>query len=171
MKVTFVEISIGKPRYKMSVADVFPVPEIDFCTVPQGEFILQRKNELTVSMSGNLSVGVELSCDLCGETFCHPMNVDYIYIFKVEDDALLRVQEVECNEESCHTVYLKEPVIDVSEVLREQIVLAVPVKRLCDEKCKGMCPRCGVDLNHGNCRCSDENPDSPFALLKQLKKQ
>jgi len=52
---------------------------------------------------------------------------------------------------------------------REVISLALPVKPLCDEDCAGLCARCGIDLNQGECRCAQERQDSPFAVLAALR--
>jgi uncharacterized protein len=63
--------------------------------------------------------------------------------------------------------------IDLSSALREQILLSVPPSPLCDEQCKGLCPRCGKDLNEGECGCDRTVVDPRWAALKgiQLKKE
>ncbi|MFH1830183.1 MAG: DUF177 domain-containing protein [Pseudomonadota bacterium] len=58
---------------------------------------------------------------------------------------------------------------DVSEVIREQIVLAEPMKHLCKEDCKGLCPRCGKNLNKGPCTCSEEHQGTSFVALKDVR--
>ena len=53
--------------------------------------------------------------------------------------------------------------------MREQIILMMPLKPLCDETCKGLCPRCGANLNREACTCSTDTVNSPFAVLAKLK--
>ena len=63
--------------------------------------------------------------------------------------------------------------IDLSAAVREQILLSVPASPLCRDDCKGLCPRCGRDLNEGDCGCDRAVIDPRWAALKgiQLKKE
>jgi uncharacterized protein len=58
--------------------------------------------------------------------------------------------------------------IDVDEIVKEQIVLAVPTRMLCREDCKGICPECGADRNAGDCGCTTSDADPRWAALKNL---
>jgi uncharacterized protein len=58
--------------------------------------------------------------------------------------------------------------LELSEMLREQIILATPMQPLCREDCRGLCPTCGQNLNERRCNCSPEQPDSPFSILRKL---
>lgn len=60
--------------------------------------------------------------------------------------------------------------IDISPQLREAILLYHPVKMLCSEDCKGICSKCGVDLNHDTCKCSEGDIDPRWEELKKLIK-
>jgi uncharacterized protein len=59
--------------------------------------------------------------------------------------------------------------LDVDEIVKEQILLAVPTRMLCREDCKGICPECGIDRNTGECSCGADNIDPRWAALKNLK--
>ena len=61
-----------------------------------------------------------------------------------------------------------EGMIDVSEMLIEQILLDFPYRHLCKEDCKGLCPKCGKDLNEGSCGCPTDDPDPRFDVLRKL---
>jgi uncharacterized protein len=61
--------------------------------------------------------------------------------------------------------------LDLSEMLREQVILATPMQPLCHEQCPGLCPVCGRDRNEGDCGCIEESPENPFAVLRKLQKQ
>ncbi|MEW6210600.1 MAG: DUF177 domain-containing protein, partial [Acidobacteriota bacterium] len=59
--------------------------------------------------------------------------------------------------------------IDLDDVVREQVELALPMSRLCKEDCLGLCQQCGADLNEGPCQCDAEESDPRWATLKELK--
>jgi uncharacterized protein len=59
--------------------------------------------------------------------------------------------------------------IDLDPIVREQVLLALPLSVLCQEDCKGLCPECGQDLNERDCGHKVANPLNPFAKLKDLK--
>jgi uncharacterized protein len=59
--------------------------------------------------------------------------------------------------------------IDVDEIVKEQILLAVPTRMLCRDECKGICPQCGIDKNTGDCQCVTDETDPRWAALKNLK--
>jgi uncharacterized protein len=67
------------------------------------------------------------------------------------------------------TYPLSTPEIDVTEDLRQAALLEVPARSLCRPDCRGLCPRCGKDLNAGPCGCAPEMP-KPLSCLKDLKK-
>ena len=56
-------------------------------------------------------------------------------------------------------------------MLREQILLAVPLRVLCIEECKGLCPHCGKNLNEGQCSCAEPLEDPRWAALKDIRKR
>ena len=62
----------------------------------------------------------------------------------------------------------KDGYIDADEALTEQILLELPLKHLCKEDCKGLCPKCGTDLNKGSCCCDTSDPDPRFDVLRKL---
>ena len=58
--------------------------------------------------------------------------------------------------------------IDSDETLIEQIILELPLRHLCKEDCKGLCPKCGADLNKVSCSCDTSEPDPRFDVLRKL---
>jgi uncharacterized protein len=71
-------------------------------------------------------------------------------------------------EEDVDTSYYRDDQIDLNELLREQFYLALPMKPLCAEGCKGLCPQCGTNLNAGSCTCTVVWEDPRLAALKGL---
>jgi uncharacterized protein len=77
--------------------------------------------------------------------------------------------EREIEEDDLTTAYYRDETIDLGELVREQFYLALPMKPLCAEACKGLCPQCGMNLNQGTCDCRLEWQDPRFEALKALK--
>ena len=61
--------------------------------------------------------------------------------------------------------------VDCDPLIYEQIVLQIPMKALCREDCRGLCPRCGANLNLSSCSCPDRDVDERLAVLKKLKQK
>lgn len=170
MKVVFGQISAGTIHYSLKDTGWFPVEEFVLREFGHAEIDLMKKDEETVLLKGELSAVVEFLCDRCGEPFDYTLSCDFYYLFKTGEDTSLHLYEMECVEEDFNTVYLDEPVINISEVLREQVLLAAPEWKICNENCAGLCPGCGAALASEACRCESNAPESPFAVLKNLKK-
>jgi uncharacterized protein len=66
-------------------------------------------------------------------------------------------------------IYFHGDEIDLTAGVQEHLILALPLRPLCRESCKGLCARCGADLNPGPCGCADAPDNGPFAALKRLK--
>jgi uncharacterized protein len=64
--------------------------------------------------------------------------------------------------------YTREEV-NLEAIVREQVLLTLPLKPLCRETCQGLCPRCGADLNRETCNCRRDEAASPWTALKKLK--
>lgn len=65
--------------------------------------------------------------------------------------------------------YYEGEMIDLDEVVFEQVMLQIPMKPLCVEACRGLCPHCGANLNRTTCNCQTEDVDERLAVLKKLK--
>jgi len=77
--------------------------------------------------------------------------------------------EVEPEERNDDLYYFTGDHLDLVPMVREQVILASPMHPLCNEACRGLCARCGKDLNEGLCRCPVETTESPFEVLRTLK--
>jgi uncharacterized protein len=80
-------------------------------------------------------------------------------------------EEREVEEDDLETSYYRDDQVDLSELLREQFYLALPMKPLCRDDCKGLCAQCGTNLNTGTCDCHPAWDDPRLAPLKQLKRE
>lgn len=111
-----------------------------------------------------------LICGRCLGEYTEPLSVAFDEEF-VEREPDGDEPEDEDNDESGRTVsFYSGDEVDVKDVARDHILLALPLKPLCSEDCKGLCPRCGKDLNEGPCNCEggEESVDPRLAVLKDL---
>lgn len=103
----------------------------------------------------------------CVETTCRrclaPVSVD------VDADVrVLFTEDAQADDPSAYVIPPQATELDLGATVREELILAVPEYVLCRDDCRGLCPRCGTDLNQGPCSCEPE-PDPRWAALDALK--
>lgn len=170
MKVVFGEIGREKVRYTFQEDSWLARGGVEPITPITAAITLQSTGEETVALKGVLTGTIRLDCARCGDPVPYELDEEFFYLVTTRDEEFSELQEKECSDEECDTLYLKEPVIDVAEILQEQLYLALPGKVVCSDECRGLCPGCGGSLNRGECSCAESPPESPFAVLKKLKK-
>jgi len=126
-----------------------------------------RKADRAVEVSGHLTARVQVECDRCLKPIEFPVDskfkLEYVTAgdYESHEDAELSVDELD------QTVFDGEA-IDLDELVREEVLLAVPDHRLCKTDCKGICPVCGSDKNAADCTCETSEVDPRWAGLKKL---
>lgn len=130
---------------------------------------LVKKSESRIEVQGELRAGLTLQCDRCLCAFPFDLASTLQLIVEIPDASRhWRVHdlEVEGTIPDIDTVQVNEPVVDVEDILRQQVYLGLPAKKLCRDECRGLCSHCGSTLNNGPCGCHDEQGAvSPFAVL------
>ncbi len=113
---------------------------------------------------GRISSVLTLECGRCLTHFDHPIDsrFDVTFSSRSEDE-----DELELTEADLEVIHLQGDSVDLVELVREQVLLEVPIAPLCADGCKGICPHCGANLNQGPCACN-EAVDPRFAALKKL---
>jgi uncharacterized protein len=129
-----------------------------------------HKDKEKFRLAGRVKTELELACSRCLEPFRFPVDAPFDVRFLPASE--LNVEgEREVEEEDLETSFYKDDQIDLNELLREQFYLALPMKPLCTEDCKGLCPQCGINLNTGSCDCAPAWEDPRLAPLKALKRE
>ena len=126
-----------------------------------------RKDHEKVRITGRVTTTLELACSRCLEGFRVPMDPSFDLLF-LPASAEPHANEQEVEDDDLGTSYYRDGVIDLADVVREQLFLALPMKPLCQEACKGLCPECGTNLNAGACDCTHRWDDPRLAPLKAL---
>jgi uncharacterized protein len=119
-----------------------------------------------VELIGSVRVVVEFECDRCLTNLSVNVKESFELLYV---PPLGTGDEHELGENDLSLGFYQDGVIDVDDLAREQIELALPMARLCTEDCRGLCPECGANLNLGECACSKEQVDLRWAALKELK--
>jgi len=128
-----------------------------------------RRMKENVFIEGTVATAVGVSCCRCLEMIRLPLRTSFKYMFVPPPSH--SQDEVELNASDLDFAYYEEDVIDLDTVIFEQILLQIPIKPLCAESCRGLCPQCGINLNMTSCNCRSEVFDERLAVLKQFKGQ
>lgn len=121
-----------------------------------------------VFIEGSFTISVTLKCSRCLKEFSSPLDVTFRDEYNPagelehEDEQQLTGTELDVG-------FYSNDEIDISELIKEQVLLAVPMKPLCKSDCQGICSQCGRDLNEGACACKAEGIDPRLAPLEKLK--
>jgi uncharacterized protein len=169
MKIGFSEIPEGGLVCDVGKVSWFPEQELQGGRPAQGRLRLVRQGADKVAVTGAVSLSVRLDCDRCLVAFERDIMLDLQLLLECGTANRWHVKEVECTREDLDVVQLDRAEIDISDLLRQHLYLALPEKSLCRADCKGLCGTCGKDLNSERCECSQAVVDSPFAVLSQLK--
>ena len=125
-----------------------------------------------IRVKGRLETRIRQECGRCLATFEAPLYSRFTlnYSRQIPQDVHKTDTEgIELTADQIGMVYFEGEEIDFTDAVQEQAILAIPINPICKPQCKGLCPRCGRDLNMERCNCSDPTQDGPFAVLKEIK--
>lgn len=123
----------------------------------------------TVLIHGTAESEVRIPCSRCLEPFDMKIETDFSGtavpdVPSMTDPAA--VDEIELAADDMDVIVYSGDSIDLGDEIAQQIIMALPFKPLCRDACKGLCNRCGVDLNQTSCQCRPRDESGPFAVLK-----
>jgi uncharacterized protein len=113
-------------------------------------------------LSGSIEYKYLEFCARCLKEFTN--NIKTSFTAKILDDEDKNVDE----EDDEFVIYLDGNEIDINNLIINSIFLSLPMKSLCDENCRGLCSKCGKDLNEGHCECETDDIDPRLEKLKKL---
>ena len=148
---------------------VFDPQDADYRVVSPVELTadVQSRGGNAFGVSGRITARLELDCGRCLEPFEMPVDAafDLRYVPALANTG---GEEQEVGEEDLSVAFYREGMLDLVDLVREQFVLALPMKPLCSEACRGLCPQCGTNLNKTQCACTPAWEDPRLAALKSL---
>jgi uncharacterized protein len=128
---------------------------------------IQKRSD-HIRIQGTLQGTLQVTCHRCLEAFLWPLE-EPVDVFLIEEEELPPSEEIELEVNDLDYEFFDGVIIEIDQMVAEQIFLALPVKILCSEICRGLCPRCGANLNQEPCRCEKGASESPFAGLEAIK--
>src|SRR5579872_1541022 len=123
-----------------------------------------------IRLRGRLSTGLELQCARCLEPVQQDIMRDFELLYRPLGADAGR-DELSVTDAEAEIGYYQGDGLLLEDVLREQVLLALPLKITCREDCKGLCPQCGKNLNQEQCSCSTEVADPRWDALKEVRER
>lgn len=146
-------------------------PEVLKLQVEGATFEKPVKVELSVSKSqdqlicrGKVITPVKLECSRCLSEYEESLSSDLDFVVNLA----LTPEEINVDEDGYFIADPSSAFFDIDDLVREAIILALPLKPLCSEDCRGLCPICGTDLNRSHCNCVKKETDPRWDKLKGL---
>jgi len=127
------------------------------------------KDKQQFRLAGRVTTTLELPCSRCLEPFVWPVDAEFDVRYQPRTQNVGE-GEREIEDDDLATAFYDNDEIDLSQLIMEQFQLALPMKPLCAETCKGLCPNCGTNLNTGACDCNQKWEDPRFAALRSMKR-
>lgn len=121
-----------------------------------------------IAFTGDIEAVAHPACSRCLESYDLPLDLhfDLLYTTRLEEGG---AGESRMHDEQVTRTPFDGIRIDLGALLSEQIYLGLPLKPLCGEDCRGLCPRCGANRNQGACGCPEERAEDPrLRILKDL---
>jgi uncharacterized protein len=126
--------------------------------------ISRTGNEIVVR--GGLHAELGLRCSRCLKDFDRRVDIPISALYHPIED--ISAGRHSLRDDEMDTGFYKGEELDLQELAREQILLNIQMKSLCRESCKGLCPRCGADLNIETCSCVAKEIDPRLEVLKNF---
>jgi uncharacterized protein len=145
----------------------FPASEdTDYRVIAPAHLVLDvHKDGDAYRVTGRVDTRLELECSRCLEPFDIPVQSVFELRY-VPQDQNAGEGEREIEEDDLTTAFYRDQTIDLGALMAEQFQLALPMKPLCSDDCKGLCPTCGANLNTAQCGCAPQWEDPRLAALK-----
>ncbi len=140
----------------------------------RGDLVAQGVAELRsdvleeIRVHGHLHVPMESDCDRCLEPAAFEVDGDFDFCYRPARFARPSKDEVELGEGESEIAFYEGSGLELNDVLREYVLLSVPMRKLCRPDCKGICPVCGQNRNAITCGCQEKPADDRWAALKRI---
>lgn len=162
-----IEIAPGAVDFQQGAKD----KDANLCQV--GPLKVAGKAELVmgslgeIKVSGHIKVEMAADCDRCLEPARFPIDSDFSLFYRPVEEGYGDEKEIDTGE--AEMGFYEGDGLELNDVVREFVLLTLPMQRVCSESCKGICPACGQNRNLQECGCTAEVIDDRWAALKSLK--
>jgi uncharacterized protein len=129
-----------------------------------------HKDKNRFHLVGRVTTTLELACGRCLEPFTVPADGPFDLRYQpLAPNAVVAERQIGAGD--MDAAYYENDELDLGQLMQEQFYLALPMKPLCKDDCRGLCPNCGTNLNKAACDCKTDWEDPRLATLKTLTKE
>jgi uncharacterized protein len=129
-----------------------------------------HKDQKRFRLVGRVSTRLELACSRCLEPFEWPVDATFDLQYQPREQ-YAEHQEREIRVDDFSVAFYDNETIDLGQLMDEQFHLSLPMKPLCMDDCRGLCPLCGTNLNRSTCECRPDWNDPRLAALRALRRE
>jgi DUF177 domain-containing protein len=123
-----------------------------------------------IRLAGDFSAKLELLCARCLEPVAREVAKRFNLLYRPQG-ADAGKEELSVTTAEAEVGYYQGEALLLEDVLREQVLLALPIKAICREDCRGLCPHCGKNLNVEQCNCAEPLEDPRWSALKDIREK
>lgn len=171
MQINVSELFTSEGKVKTYTLDI----EMKQFQAPDGAYELTESKPVKIKITnvGDRTLVLEGEAELslmipCGRCLEPVKNKFHLSIERTLDMSRTEAERIEDLDEQ---PYLEGYNLDVDQLVRDELLPNLPMKVLCDEACKGICNRCGANLNHGSCQCDRTSLDPRMSVIQDIFKQ
>lgn len=167
------EMELRKIRFD----EIFQPGQVDFSDAEVRQYSplqvvgtaeLLANTEGEVRIQGRFTVEMGCECDRCLGPARFPLEASFDLFYRPMS-IIARVEEVEIDAGEAEIAFYEGGGMELEDVLREQVILALPMQRNCREDCQGICPTCGINRNETDCECRPDSGDDRWKALSNLQ--
>lgn len=163
-------------KHKLTISQWFAPGMIDYRTRdfrqlrPLATEAVAELEGSEIHLAGHLETELELLCARCLEPVARAIEADFDLRYRPVAE-IAHEEEISLSEDDTKIGFYAGGGLFLADILAEQVHLALPMKILCREDCRGLCPECGANLNLGVCGCRSASPDLRLAPLAAWKRR
>jgi uncharacterized protein len=154
-----IDFSIGKPEDLEQVSPLEAKGGAELLPHTDGE----------IRVEGRYTVVMAAECDRCLGRARFPLDAGFDLFYRPMS-FIAREEEIKIDEGEAEIGFYENGGLELEDILREQVLLALPMQRVCSDVCKGICPVCGKNRNETECQCRVEN-SGRWGALRNLKEE
>ncbi len=162
MKIKISNLSEGTHKFRF----VEPVESVGLDVPFEGKIEVEvelKKTHNQIILDSSILTNTKFDCDRCTVPFNKTLSVKYEMVY------FLGVKPIASKSDNLTYLTPETDLIDITNDVRDFSMISVPMKKLCNEDCKGLCYKCGKNLNEGDCSCNKDETDSKWLPLIELK--
>ena len=129
--------------------------------------LVVSKNQDQLICQGQVTASAKLECSRCLTGYDYTITSELSFVVDLAEGS----EAARSEEEGYFVVDPSAASFEIDDLVREAIILSLPLKPLCSDDCRGLCPVCGIDLNSSQCSCVKEETDPRWDQLKRLSKK